>query len=132
MLVDLSHILLGKKQFFWKRKAGGYLFAESSISKRNSHMNEGSHMNICWESQTRIYSLYSCVLSIPLDLPSFLHLCGRFIVTVSFSFCTSNSNILEVRDFHDISTPQHVLKFSMICWKLKWTYDLLVIFLEFL
>ena len=57
---------------------------------------------------TRSYTHYPHVFS---NFPIFLFFikCRRFIVAVCFSFSIIISNLLELRDFHDISTSQHLL-----------------------
>ena len=90
------------------------------MGKRNSHIMKISQQDFTHEPH--VFPNFSIV-------PFFVKR-RRIIVTVCFSFLFINSNMLELRNFPDVSIPQHLLKFS-IYWKFKWVSGLIVFFRGF-
>ena len=76
--------------------------------EKNWHMMKGWHMKICWKNRTGTYTHYPYVFFNFSIFPFFINR-RRFIVAVCFSFSINNSNLLELRDFQDISISQHLL-----------------------
>ena len=103
-----SHLMLEKKNYLSKGKWEGTCLLNQTWGKETDtwwKVGTWKFADKIWRDLKLIILMFSLIFRSSF----FSSKCRRFIVAVCFSFSIIISNLLELRDFHDIFTSQHLL-----------------------